>query len=131
MGTLLSEKDGIGKMACTQRQEMTHSAIGKISLVEGIQMKLRRLVLVLCVVGASGEQAFADNSAAKLYHDSNRDNIIRNWQAKVSPDPRCAGFKDRFHAVGSRFDNAANASFSIEMSKVWEATKAAKCAGSV
>lgn len=96
-------------------------------------MKISRLLFVLCALGASsGEQAaFADNPASKLYHQSNRDNIIKNWQAKVASSSRCDGFKEQFRVVGSRFDNAANASFSIEMSKIWEAAKAAKCAASV
>jgi hypothetical protein len=93
-------------------------------------MKLGKLLLVLCVLTAcSREQtAAAGNSAAKSYLESNRDNIIRNWQAKVASTPGCAGFKEQFRAVGSQFDNAANATFSIEMSKIWEAAKQAKCA---
>lgn len=95
-------------------------------------MKVGKLMLVLCVSAAcSREQAAAaGNAAAKSYLESNRDNIIKNWQAKVASTPVCADFKEQFRAVGSRYDNAANASFSIEMSKVWEATKAAKCAAS-
>lgn len=93
-------------------------------------MKFCRLMLLLYVLTAcSREQtAAAGNVAAKSYLESNRDNIIKNWQAKVISEPRCAQFKEQFRTVGSRFDNAANASFSIEMSKVFEATKQARCA---
>jgi hypothetical protein len=93
-------------------------------------MKFSRLLLVLCILAAcSREQtAAAGNAAAKSYLESNRDNIIKNWQGKVASTPACTEFKDQFRIVGNRYDNAANASFSIEMSKVWEATKAAKCA---
>lgn len=96
-------------------------------------MKVSNLLLMLCVMAAcSREQTTAAGSAAaKSYHESNRDSIIKNWQAKVASTPVCAEFKERFRIVGSRYENAANASFSIEMSNVWEATKAAKCAASV
>jgi hypothetical protein len=96
-------------------------------------MKIGKLLLILCLLTAcSREQtAAAGNTAAKSYLESNRDNIIKNWQAKVAPTPSCAEFKEQFRSVGNRYDNAANASFSIEMSKVWEATKAAKCATSI
>jgi hypothetical protein len=96
-------------------------------------MKIVKLFLVLCILAAcSREQtAAAGSTAAKSYLESNRDNIIKNWQTKVASTPSCAEFREQFRAVGSRYDSAANASFSIEMSKVWEATKAAKCAASV
>ncbi len=95
-------------------------------------MKIGKLLLAVCVLTAcSREQtAAAGNPAAKSYLESNRDNIIKNWQAKVASTPNCAEFKEQFRAVGSRFDNAANASFSIELSKIWEAAKQAKCAAS-
>lgn len=88
---------------------------------------------MLCVLaGCSREQATAiGNSAAKSYNESYRDNVIKNWQAKVVPTPVCAEFKGRFQTVGSRFDNAANGSFIGEMTKVWEATKIVGCAASI
>ncbi|MDO8346434.1 MAG: hypothetical protein Q7S85_00905 [Rugosibacter sp.] len=95
-------------------------------------MKIGKLLLVLCVLAAcSREQtAVAGNAAAQSHLEANRDGIIKNWQAKVASTPRCAEFKEQFRAVGTRYDNAANASFSIEMSKIWEAAKKAKCAAS-
>lgn len=92
-------------------------------------MNIGKLLLVLCVLAAcSREQTTAaGKSSAKSYLESNRDSIIKNWQAKVASTQSCAKFKEQFRTVGSRFNDAANASFSIEMSNVWEATKTAKC----
>lgn len=96
-------------------------------------MKIGKLLLLVCVLAAcSREQTVAaGNAAAKSYNESSRDNIIKNWQAKVASTPACAEFKQQFLAVGSRYDSPAAASFHIDMSKVWEAAKAAKCAASV
>lgn len=96
-------------------------------------MKIGKLFLVLCILTAcSREQSAAvGGAAAKSYLESNRDNIIKNWQAKVAPTPGCAVFKEQFRAAGSRYDSAAAASFHTDMTRVWEAAKAAKCAAPV
>lgn len=95
-------------------------------------MKFATLFMLCVLAGCSREQATPIiNSVAKTYNESYRDNVIKNWQAKVAPTPACAEFKGRFQTVGSRFDNAVNGSFIGEMTKVWEATKAAGCAASV
>jgi len=70
----------------------------------------------------------AAKAVSKPYLQDNRDNIIKNWQSKVSAAPACAEFKNRFKAAGERYDNAANGAFMGDMSKIWEATKAAGCA---
>lgn len=89
------------------------------------------LLVAVAIMGCSREQAAtASKLAAKSYNESNRDNIIQNWQAKVAAAPECVRFKDELRVVGSRFDSAANASFHVEMTKVWEAAKAARCAAS-
>jgi hypothetical protein len=80
---------------------------------------------------SSAEVSEVSNSVGKFYLESNRDSIIKNWQAKVSSTPSCVQFKERFKDAGGRYDNAANGMFVQDMTKVWDATKAAGCAASV
>ena len=94
------------------------------------RMNARFLLLVLIVVGGcSREQTNAATAAVgKSYNLSYRDNVIKNWQAKVSSSTVCALFKDRFRTAGERYDNAANGAFVNDMMKIWEETKSAGCA---
>jgi hypothetical protein len=90
------------------------------------------LAVVLTVSGCSREQySAAVNNAAKSYNLSSRDGVIRNWQAKVSKEPRCQAFSERFKVAGERYDGAANGSFAMDMMKIWEDTKSSQCAAPV
>lgn len=90
-------------------------------------------LLALCVLAScSREQTTAiSGSVTKTYLESSRDNIIKNWQAKVASTSACAEFKVRFQAAGSRYGNAVNGGFANDMLKIWEATKRAGCAAPV
>lgn len=95
-------------------------------------MKIAALLTLCILASCSREQTAAiSNSVTKTYLESSRDNIIKNWQAKVASTPACAEFKIRFQASGSRYDNAVNGGFANDMLKIWEATKHAGCAAPV
>lgn len=96
-------------------------------------MKYTLVVLLLFVLfGCSREQvASASANAAKSYNESYRDNVIKNWQARVSTAPACIEFKNRFQAAGSRYDSAANGAFMNDMTTIWDATKAVGCSAPV
>lgn len=86
------------------------------------------LAVLIVMFGCSREQvASASSTAAKSYNESYRDNVIKNWQARVSPAPTCVEFKNRFKTAGERYDNAANGMFMQDVLKIWDATKAAGC----
>jgi hypothetical protein len=86
------------------------------------------LAILLVLLGCSREQvSSASGAAAKSYNETYRDNVIMNWQARVSTAPACMEFKNRFVTAGERYDNAANGSFAQDMIKIWDATKAAGC----
>lgn len=67
-------------------------------------------------------------TVAKSYNESYRDNVIKNWQAKVVASQNCNDFKIRFKNVGERYDNASNGAFMQDMTKIWDATKSSGCA---
>ena len=95
-------------------------------------MKIATLLMLCILAGCSREQTAAiGNSVAKSYNESYKDNVVKNWQAKVASTHACSEFKDRFQTVGSRYDNAANGLFIGDMMKIWDATKAAGCAAPV
>ena len=95
-------------------------------------MKIFVVLLLLISTGCSREQTLEIGvSLGKSYNISYRDNVISNWQARVASTPACMSFKDRFKAVGTRYDNAANGMFVQDMTKVWSDTKAAGCAAAV
>lgn len=95
-------------------------------------MNIPIILLAVILAGCSQEQSNAAVSAVtKSYTESYRNNVIKNYQAKVTNSPSCAQFKERFKTVGERYDNASNGAFVNDMMKVWEATKAASCAASV
>jgi len=75
--------------------------------------------------------AAPENAAAQSFLVSQRDGVIRNWQAKVSTTPNCQGFRSQFKTTGEKHSNAANGAFVNDMMKIWEATKAANCAAPV
>lgn len=90
------------------------------------------LMLFFGFAGCSQEQtATIAKSVGGAYNTSYRDNVIKNWQARVSGELRCAEFKSKFQSVGERYADAANGAFMQDVFKVWEATKAAGCAASV
>jgi hypothetical protein len=104
----------------------------KEEMTKSLQKTFAVLFLLCGVVACSREQATAAaNGVGKSYLESNRDSIIRNWQARVASTPQCAQFKDRFLAAGSRYDNAVNGMFVGDMLKIWDATKAGGCAAPV
>ena len=95
-------------------------------------MNIRLLLLVLVLAGCSREQSNAAAAAiGKSYNQSYRDNVIANWQAKVSSTPACAPIKERFRTAGERYDNAANGAFANDMMKIWEETKSTGCAAPI
>jgi hypothetical protein len=95
-------------------------------------MKIATLLTLCILAGCSREQTNAiGNSVAKTHNESYKDNVVKNWQAKVASTPACSVFKDRFQTAGSRYDNASNGLFIGDMMKVWDATKAAGCAASI
>lgn len=85
-------------------------------------------LLTMIVLLGMGYIGYSGLTKATSYNESNRDNVIRNWQSKVLVMPQCLHFKDEFLAAGSRYDNATNGKFAIDMGKVWEAVKATNCA---
>lgn len=86
------------------------------------------LVAVLMLVGCGKQQASAAaNAVGKEYNTSYRDNVIKNWQSKVSDTERCAQFKARFKTAGERHESAANGAFVMDMTSVWNDTQAAGC----
>lgn len=90
------------------------------------------LMLIFGLAGCSQEQtATIAKSVGGAYNTSYRDNVIKNWQARVSGEPRCAEFKSRFKSVGERYADAANGAFMQDVSRVWEATKTSGCAAAV
>lgn len=90
------------------------------------------VVTSLLFAACSREQTVsAVSKAGKTYNEVYRDDVIRNWQARVATTPRCAEFKEKFGTVGQRYDDAANGAFVTDMTKVWEETKAAGCAAPV
>ena len=89
------------------------------------------VLIVLCSVAISAcsreDVLKTSTHAGASYNTSNRDAIIKNWQAKVFEKPECTQFLERFKAAGEKYDNAANGSFQTDMQKVWMDTKLAKC----
>jgi hypothetical protein len=64
---------------------------------------------------------------ADSYNASYKDGVVKNWQSKLDSDVRCSEFKSRFKAAGDLYDNAANGAFAMDMMKIWEDAKKAKC----
>lgn len=92
-------------------------------------MKIATILLALILIGCSQEQTnAAANSIGKSYNENYRDNLIENYQAKVTDTPRCTEFKKQFKTLGERYDNASNGAFQMDMIKTLEATKSANCA---
>jgi uncharacterized protein YceK len=96
--------------------------------------KMREIALFFAVAltcalsGCSRQDAGAiATSAGASYNASYKDNVVRNWQAKVAAGGRCQEFRDRFKAAGDRYNDAANGSFAMDMMKIWESAKAAQC----
>jgi len=86
------------------------------------------LSLSLFAIGCSQEQVgVSAQSLGNAYNKSQRDSSIKNYQRKIADTERCQEFKDRFEATGIRYESAANAAFHLDMGKVWEAAKLAKC----
>lgn len=94
-------------------------------------MKYTLLFLVL-LAGCSRESALEFATAVGHSHNlSQRDGVIRNWQAKIADTPACSSFAERFKTAGTRYDNAVNGSFMNDMMKIWSDAKAAGCAARV
>lgn len=66
-------------------------------------------------------------SAGASYNASYKDNVVKNWQAKVAAGGRCQEFRNRFKAAGDRYNDAANGAFAMDMMKIWDSAKAAQC----
>lgn len=95
-------------------------------------MNIRVVFLLLLISACSREQTnVAVGALGKAYNSSYRDDVIKNWQAKVSSSPHCVPFKERFKVVGERYDSAANGAFVNDMMKIWEETKSSGCAGAI
>lgn len=89
---------------------------------------MRFLLLVLILASYSKEQTNATAAAlSNPYNQSYRDNVIKNWQARVANSQACAAFKERFKTEGERYDSAANGAFVNNMMKIWEEAKSAGC----
>ena len=96
------------------------------------KMKKTALFVAVALTGALSGCSRQDaraiaTSAGASYNASYKDNVVRNWQAKVAAGGRCQEFRDRFKAAGDRYNDAANGSFAMDMMKIWESTKAAQC----
>jgi len=74
-----------------------------------------------------GELNAALSSAGESYNETYKDNVVKNWQTKVASFPACDVYKERFKEIGARYDNAANGLFSMDMLKLWDEVKNAKC----
>lgn len=86
------------------------------------------LIAVLMLVGCNKQQASTDAIAVgKAYNISYRDNVIKNWQSRVSDAERCAQFKARFKVSGERHESAASGAFVMDMMNVWKDAQAAGC----
>lgn len=87
------------------------------------------VVLAVFLLEACNQQQASSTAEAvgKAYNVSYLDNVIRNWQNKVADTDRCASYKARFEAAGSRYESAATGGFVNDMMKIWEEAKAANC----
>ena len=86
------------------------------------------LVAILMLVGCNKQQATTTAIAiGKSYNTSYRDDVIKDWQSRVSDTERCAQFKARFKAAGERHESAASGVFVEDMKSVWKDTQAAEC----
>jgi hypothetical protein len=93
-------------------------------------MHLKRCALFFgfLLIGCSqGQIDSSANPAAQKYNESHRDNVIRNWQNRISDGPECSQFKERMKVAGERHTSAASASFTSDLMKVKDAAKAANC----
>lgn len=91
-------------------------------------MKRHYLLAAVLLIGCDQQQAASVAEAVgRAYNTSYRDNVIKNWQNKVSDAERCASFKARFRAAGVRHESAASGAFVGDMTKIWEEAKAAGC----
>ena len=85
-------------------------------------------VALLVATACSREDVLKTATAAgATYNTSNRDAIIKNWQAKVFEKPECTQFRERFKVAGEKYDSAANGPFQTDMLQVWADTKSAGC----
>lgn len=92
-------------------------------------MKISLIIIVFFLSSCSREQSGEIiNAAAKTYNRSYKDNVIKNYQAKVLNTSPCAEFKSKFKVVGEPYESAASGMFAQDMSKIWESAKAAGCA---
>lgn len=94
-------------------------------------MKFTLLLLVLLASCSRESTLEFATEVSHSYKQSHRDNVIRNWRAKISDSPACTSFSERFETVGTRYDNAANGSFMNDMMKIWSEAKIAGCAAPV
>jgi hypothetical protein len=89
------------------------------------------LIFISLLVACSREQT---NSAviavSKTYNESYRDNVIKNYQARVANTPNCSEFREKLKIVGERYDNAVNGGFANDMIEILKAAKAANCLAS-
>lgn len=86
------------------------------------------LVVAILAGSCSQEQAASSIQAAgKTYNESNRDNVIKNWQTRVEDSDRCSSFRQRFHVAGIRHESAVTGRFVNDMQKIMSDVKAANC----
>ena len=85
-------------------------------------------VALLVTTACSREDVLKTAAAGGTsYNTSTRDNIIKNWQAKVFEKPECTQYRERFKVAGAKYDSAANGAFQADMQQIWDATKKAGC----
>lgn len=92
------------------------------------------LLLIAGGFSASGLSACSDQTTSETYqaagrylNNSQRDNIIKNWQRRVQDSPQCEVFKTRLEAAGKRHESAASAAFASDMMRVMEEVDKASC----
>jgi uncharacterized lipoprotein YajG len=92
-------------------------------------MKAFYLMAAILMLASCNQQQATRTAIAvgKSYNTSYRDDVIKNWQSKVSDTERCAQFKARFKAAGERYESAASGAFVEDMMSVWKDTQAAGC----
>jgi len=86
------------------------------------------MIAILMLVGCNKQHATASAIAVgKSYNTSYRDDVIKDWESRVSDTERCVQFKARFKAAGERHESAASGVFVEDMMSVWKDTQAAGC----
>ena len=88
------------------------------------------LILSLFVLTACSQEDVQQlgDKAGDFYNSSTRDNVIENWQDRVSSEPQCANFKEQFQLIGETHKSAASGAFVNDMQNIMREVKANNCA---